>query len=150
MNTSIIVAVDKNGGISKDGVIPWHIKEDVQFFMDVTKRSYNGLKNVLIMGKNTWLVCRDTLKDRYIIVVSSTLVIDNLHTYLASNFKDALNNANLMFDEGIIGHIFICGGSKIYTEAQQYHINTILFNKPLSKDYECDNRVNLGFLNPDS
>src|SRR6187431_430015 len=101
MNTSIIVAVDKNGGISKDCMIPWKIKQDVDFFMDVTKRQYvKGLTNVLIMGKNTWLACRDTLKGRSIIVISSTVNIDGYNDiYLASTVEEALSKANVMFDK---------------------------------------------------
>ena len=146
MNTSIIVAVDKNGGISKDGIIPWHIKEDIWFFMDVTKREYiKGLNNILIMGKNTWLNCRDTLKNRSIIVVSSTISIEDptlADTYLSSSYEEALTLANAMYDENKIGHIFICGGSKIYEEAQKYDINTIYLSK-IDEDYECDNIINI-------
>lgn len=35
MNTSLIVAIDQNNGI-----IPWCIKKDLNYFIDVTKREY--------------------------------------------------------------------------------------------------------------
>ena len=37
MKINLIVCVDKNFGISKNGSIPWKIKEDLNFFQDMTK-----------------------------------------------------------------------------------------------------------------
>lgn len=143
MNTSLIVAIDKNNGISKDGLIPWHIKEDVNFFIDVTKRQYvTGLKNVLIMGKHTWISCRNQLKDRVIIVVSSTMTLENYeNTSIVDTVDKAMQQANQMFDDKQIGHIFICGGSKIY-EASSKYCNTIYLTS-IDRDYECDNKIKL-------
>jgi dihydrofolate reductase len=42
-----ILAVDINNGLSKDGIIPWRSKNDMQFFLNKTKN------NIVIMGKNT-------------------------------------------------------------------------------------------------
>jgi dihydrofolate reductase / thymidylate synthase len=144
MNKSLIVAIDKNGGISKNGVIPWKIKEDMNFFIDVTKRQYiKGLPNVLIMGKNTWLSCRDTLKNRIIIVVSSTVNVKKYNdTYIFNKLSDALDEANVMYNKYLVGHIFICGGSKIYEEAMNYEINTIYLST-IDYDYNCDNCINI-------
>lgn len=143
-NISIIVAVDKSGGISKNGIIPWQIKEDMSFFIDVTKREYRPkLKNILIMGKNTWLACKDTLKNREIIVVSKTVSVENYNdTHLAFTFEEALTMANEMN----VGHIFICGGSAIYKEAFNYKINTIYLTT-IDHDYECDNKINMDLKN---
>jgi len=146
MNTSIIVAIDKRGGISKDGLMPWKIKQDIEFFMDVTKRQYvKKLSNVLIMGKNTWLACRDTLKNRVIIVVSSTITVEGYaNTYLENTFENALINANKMYDDKLIGHIFICGGKYIYEQAKD--INTIYLTT-IDYDYECDNCIDVNYKN---
>lgn len=140
---SLIVAVDKNGGISKNGVIPWKIKEDTNFFMDVTKREYvKGLKNILIMGKTTWMACRDTLKNRVIMVVSSTANIDGYEdTHLAISVKDAINKSVSLVETRVVGHVFICGGSNIYREAcNLYNINTIYLTE-IDDDYGCDNHI---------
>ncbi len=144
MNVSIIVAVDKKGGISKNGQIPWQIKEDMNFFIDVTKREYkHKLKNILIMGKNTWLACRDTLKNREIIVISSTVKVDDYaNTYLSSTYEEALKMANDFYNNGKIGHIFICGGSQIYKESFNHKINTIYLTT-IDYDYECDNCIDI-------
>lgn len=141
MNTSIIVATDKKGGISKNGIIPWQIKEDLNFFMDVTKREYvKGLPNVLIMGKNTWQSCH--IKDRKIIVVSTTLTDE----CVTRSLTDALAKAHVMFDQGEVGHIFICGGANIYNEAFSLNINTIYLST-IDHDYECDNNIDINVKN---
>jgi len=144
MNLSLIVAIDKNNGISRNGLIPWHIKEDINFFMDVTKRQYIiGLPNVLIMGKNTWISCRNQLKERVIIVVSNTMTLDNYeNTFMVETMDKAMSQAYQLFDDKKIGHIFICGGSKIYEESNKYFINTIYLTT-IDHDYECDNKIKL-------
>ncbi len=45
---SIIVAVDSQGGFSKNGKIPWNFPVDIKYFMNTTK---NG---VCIMGRQTY------------------------------------------------------------------------------------------------
>jgi dihydrofolate reductase len=48
MKLSMIVAVDKNGGIGKDNNLPWHCPEDFAYFKAVTA------KDTLVMGMNTY------------------------------------------------------------------------------------------------
>ena len=52
MNVNLIVAVDsKCYGIGKDGKIPWHNKDDMKFFKDITTGYGN---NAVIMGRKTF------------------------------------------------------------------------------------------------
>lgn len=44
----LIVAIDKNRAIGKDGVMPWHISADLKYFKRVT------LGCPVIMGRITW------------------------------------------------------------------------------------------------
>ena len=48
MKIHLIWAQDHNGGIGKDGNLPWHISEDLQNFKKVT------LNSTIIMGRHTW------------------------------------------------------------------------------------------------
>jgi dihydrofolate reductase len=65
MTIEAIVAYDINRGISKNGSIPWNIKDDMKFFKNVT------IKNVVIMGKNTFAsLSYNPLKDRLNIVIT--------------------------------------------------------------------------------
>jgi dihydrofolate reductase len=73
MNLSMIVAVDKNGGIGFENDLPWHCPEDFAYFKGVTAKS------ALVMGMNTYkslpmypkglpgranlVICRDPSKE---------------------------------------------------------------------------------------
>lgn len=149
--TSLIVAVDENNGISASGKIPWSIQEDSNFFADVTKRSYlsgdNGksLPNLLILGLNTWLEVRDKIKDRGIIVISSTLsnqdILSYPNTFVASSLTKALEKAQTLISKKEYGHAFICGGSRIYNEAITREVFGYVYITTIHKDYKCDNEV---------
>uniref|UniRef100_A0A6C0C777 thymidylate synthase n=1 Tax=viral metagenome TaxID=1070528 RepID=A0A6C0C777_9ZZZZ len=151
---NLIVATDLKGGISRCGEIPWRIKEDYNFFLDVTKRQYFlNKKNVLIMGKNTWKALPDSsrgLKDRITIVVSNSMTNDELisdnktgsETYLAKSLPNAMELCNKLS----IGKPFICGGSQIYAEAlKTLQIDEIYLTK-IDHDYQCDNFFPLNLL----
>lgn len=124
---SLIVCVDNKWGISKNGIIPWKFKSDMNFFRDMTTYKHNNNKNVLIVGKNT-LMTMSEIKDREIISVSSTT---------NKTLTEAIEKAKILEP----GRIFICGGKRIYEEAigtleiQQMYVTVI------NKDYECDNNV---------
>lgn len=135
---SLIVAVDCNFGISRDGVIPWNYKEDYNFFLDVTTRKYNDGKNVLIMGKNTWLSLPKQLPNRTTIIVSSSLETNktnetNENLYIVDNLEKAIMMGKEM------GHVFICGGKGIYEEALPYVESVFL--TVIHHNYNCDNIV---------
>jgi len=147
MLTNLIVAVDLKWGISKLGSIPWKIKEDTNFFQDVTKRSYQlGKKNAMIMGRSTWKSLPDNgrgLFDRINIVVSGSmddieLNTDNLtksEAYLVKSLPEAMSLCTKLNP----GKIFICGGSQIYKEAlRTLNIDEIYLTK-INADYDCDN-----------
>ncbi|MDP7465479.1 MAG: dihydrofolate reductase, partial [Candidatus Marinimicrobia bacterium] len=71
MKIHLIWAQDENGGIGKDGNLPWHISEDLKNF----KRLTSGF--TILMGRNTWesLPVRP-LPERRNIVLSSKEVPD--------------------------------------------------------------------------
>ena len=45
---SLIVAIGKNNLIGKDNDLPWHYKEDLQYFKQTT------LNKTVVMGENTF------------------------------------------------------------------------------------------------
>ena len=67
MTLEAIVAYDSNKGISKHGLIPWKISDDMKFFKNTT------IKNVVIMGKNTFESLNNKpLIDRLNVVLTNT------------------------------------------------------------------------------
>jgi len=146
MKVNIIVAVDIKHGISKNGIIPWNIPEDMQFFTGITTKNTNS---VVIMGKNTWQSLRHKgLKNRINIVISTTLteknIIDDNKTkslvYLVKSFDEALS----LCCKTNVGKVFVIGGSKLYEDVLQREltfgnlIHKIYINQ-IHNDYACDN-----------
>ena len=120
-----IYAVDSNNGLSKDGIIPWHSKKDLKFFMNMTKN------NVIIMGRNTYFSLPKTpLKDRLnIILTSKPLELSSKESKDMSNIiftnNDKIYNSILNYREKYIKQfpslsrdfkIFIIGGKTIYEQ----------------------------------
>ena len=108
MNISLIVAIDQNYGIGKNGTIPWSIKIDTNFFQDVTKRHKNS---IVIMGANTWKSINSPLKDRTNIIISSTVKTED--AIVVKSFDESIQKCR----ELKANQVFICGGSKVYKEA---------------------------------
>ncbi len=48
MPLSLIAAISRNSCIGKDGVLPWHIPDDLRRFRDLTT------EKVVLMGRKTW------------------------------------------------------------------------------------------------
>lgn len=154
MRINLIVAVDSKGGISKDNEIPWEIKEDMNFFQDVTKRvDTPNKKNVVIMGKNTWKKIPAQargLKDRINIVISTTMTKEELdqdnttktEAYLSKSYGEALDLCQKLKN---CDTVFICGGTSVYSEAMYKPINEVYLTQ-IDYDYKCDNLICLDWL----
>jgi len=101
-NFSMIVAIDEEGGIGKDGKIPWNSAEDLKYFSKITRGS------IVIMGRNTWeSLPQKPLKQRENVIISGTLIGENVYPSL----DDALN-----FYKDDLREIFIIGGQRLYEE----------------------------------
>ena len=55
MKVSLVAAVARNGVIGRDGVVPWHIPEDMAHFRELTTG------HAVVMGRKTW----DSLPERF-------------------------------------------------------------------------------------
>ena len=146
---NLIVAVDQNNGISRNNLIPWNIKQDLQYFKDKTIDSY------VIMGKNTWLSLKKPLSNRINIVISSTLTKNSQNNpdYIFSDFKSCLlflrsKNCKLKntFDYSPLYNmyseekqIYIIGGSQLYNEAILYNECNYIYVTEIYNNYNCDN-----------
>ena len=104
MDIFLIAAVDKNLAIGKDGKIPWHIKEDLQYFQK------NTLNTAMLMGRSTFESIGKPLPNRQNIVMTRSPanrdgVIEVLDA--ASAIKEAKKASS---------KISIIGGESIYKE----------------------------------
>ena len=103
---NIIVACDRNKLIGKNGKLPWHIKEDWDYFLETTQ---NG---TLIMGRHCYNEFQEHAKDRTVIVLSRNPKIEFPYAHKASSLAESLIMARKLNQTA-----WICGGREIYEEA---------------------------------
>lgn len=143
----IILACDENGGIGKDNKLPWHLKEDLQYFKRVTTYTDTFCKkNVVIMGRKTWdSISCSGLSDRINIVISRTKRESNPanNLYFVESFHEALQLANSL---NHIFNVFVVGGAQIYNEAFEHPLLRNIFVTKILRSYECDTFIDLNNL----
>ena len=105
-----------DGGIGKDGGIPWNIKADMKHFREITTKTQNhDMCNAIIMGRGTWesIGCKP-LANRVNIVISTS----SRHypgAFVFPSLQMALNFTAMESD--MIENTFVIGGEKVYQEA---------------------------------
>lgn len=128
MKLNIIVAICAyNNGIGFNNKLPWHYPDDLKYFSKITKGNGN---NAIIMGRNTFESIGKKLPGRTNIILSKTLINNNLHIF--SNLNDSLTYCKLMnFDE-----VFIIGGESVYKQSIDL-VDKIYLTK-INQFYKCD------------
>ena len=114
MKIHLIWAQDENGGIGKNGKLPWHISDDLKNFKKLT------LGSTVLMGRNTWeSLLVQPLPERRNIVLSSREIAD-VECY--TSLKECIEK----LDADGIQVLFVIGGSKVYRNfihrADELHI----------------------------
>ncbi len=121
---NLIVAIGKNNLIGKDNDLPWHYKEDLQYFKQTT------LNKTVVMGLNTFYSIfgrtNKLLPNRKMVVATwdksfsyeGVEVIYDLEKYLQETKED----------------VFIIGGCQIYKASLKYVDR--LYITHVNKEYE--------------
>ena len=107
---NVILAVDKKGGIGKDGNLPWYIMEELKIFKEKTMNS------VLIGGRKT-VESLPYLPNRSIFCISrnfKTLNSPKNVVYIFKSINEAIEEV-VNFGK----KIFIIGGGEIYHQAME-------------------------------
>ena len=117
MRIQLIWAQEINGGIGKNGKLPWHISEDLKNFKKITKN------HPIIMGRVTWeSLPFKPLPNRRNIVLSSNVYKD------VECFKSIDDCIKTLNRDGL-NSVFIIGGTSIYSEffnvASDLHITLV-------------------------
>ena len=118
----LIVASTKDGGIGRDGIIPWTNKSDMTFFRNKTTKTKDPNKmNAVIMGRKSYLSVPSNfrpLKGRYNVVLSRNEKFEfdgKKEQGMVSN--DLIQSINILKEMKNIESIFIAGGGEIYEQA---------------------------------
>lgn len=136
---SVVVAIDENGGIGKNGKIPWHIPSELKEFRSLTT---SGHLNIVIMGRNTWeSLPKKPLPDRVNFVISSTLEPQHdtsMPFCVFSTLEEALEKAHKTDATNAKASVFIIGGQKLYTQALQHPLCSVAYVTHIMQTFKCD------------
>lgn len=125
MKIIMIAAMAKNRTIGKDNSIPWHLKEDFEFFKQTT------INHPIIMGKNTFNSLKKPLPNRENIILTR-FPIKGLTCF--ENMQDAIEYCHSKnYDKS-----FLIGGSSVYEEGLNV-ADTILLTQ-IEKEFEGDTK----------
>ncbi|SVB71900.1 uncharacterized protein METZ01_LOCUS224754 [marine metagenome] len=132
-----IMATDDNGGISKNGSMPWPKNSlDLKWFKK------NTLNSVVVMGRLTWIdpFMPTPLKDRINVLVTNKNKEDYLGAdeYIAGDILDSVLKLSKRYKNK---HIYIIGGPKILN--QLFEIIEEFYLTRIYGDFKCDKYIDL-------
>ena len=103
----MIVAASDNNVIGKNGIMPWHLKTDLQRFKELTTN------HCVIMGRKCYESIGKPLPNRTNIVVSSNMDLEIPGCIVKPSLQYAADYANSRYDSTP----FIIGGGTLYRQA---------------------------------
>ncbi|GCC51933.1 dihydrofolate reductase [Chryseotalea sanaruensis] len=110
MTISLIAALAKNRIIGKDNDLPWHLPDDMKFFMQSTKG------HCVIMGRKNY----DSLPPKYRPLANRTNIVVTRQKdfkaegcHVVHSLEDALAFAKQQHET----EVFVIGGAEIYKQA---------------------------------
>ena len=139
-NFSIVVAMDEQNGIGKQGRLPWHLPADLKHFKDITtKVSDPAKRNAVIMGRKTW----ESLPEKFrplpnrlnIVLTSDAKFPVPQDVTIATSFDQALQAAST--DQNVEG-VFVIGGAQLFRESIDHPQCRQLFITEIKGNFSCD------------
>jgi dihydrofolate reductase len=104
MRISLIVAMDENGAIGKDGGLPWRQSADLKRFKHLT------LGHVVIMGRKTWQSIGKVLPGRIIVVVTRQADYHAEGVQVVHTLEEALEVSRAQEEK----EVFVIGGAQLF------------------------------------
>lgn len=138
-NFSIIVAMDQDRGIGKDGQLVWHLPADMKHFKEVTTTASPGKRNAVIMGRKTWESIPEKfrpLPGRLNVVVTHNAAYPLPKD--CSSAGDLTEAFDLIAQNDGIDQIFVIGGASIYAQAIRLSGCVRLYVTKISSSFDCD------------
>lgn len=116
---TLIVAMDLEGGIGKDGGLPWYLSTDLRRFKHITMGS------TILMGRKTYQSIGKALPGRKNIVVTGNRDFEAPGVVIALNLDEGLRSAEVDANQ----QIFVIGGAQVFEltlpRAQKIHLTIV-------------------------
>lgn len=137
MSFAIVVAMDRERGIGRDGDLAWHLPSDMKYFARLTRERdrEQAPPNTVIMGRRTW----ESIPQRFRPLPGrSNLVLSRDPQYQVEGAQvlPTLEAALQACPDG--SQVFVIGGSMIYELALQHPGCETLYITELDADCGCD------------
>lgn len=133
----IVVAIDQNRGIGKNGILPWHLKDDMRFFKEITLKTKDLTKqNMVIMGRTTWESIPQNhrpLSGRINVVLSSNKNFNALGATVCASIQQALDIADKTVET-----VFMIGGGMVFKNCIQEDWLTGMYITKIDRSFDCD------------
>jgi dihydrofolate reductase len=124
---NLIYARAANGVIGKDGVMPWHLPEDLAHFKQLT------LGCPVIMGRKTW----DSLPPRFRPLPGRTnIVITRNPAWQTEGAQSAGSLEDALTQAGDAPEIWVIGGAQIYAQAEPLAVRAEVTE--IAQDFDGD------------
>jgi dihydrofolate reductase len=107
MEIAIIVAASLNNAIGKNNALPWHLKNDLQYFKKLTSN------HCIVMGKNTFNSIGKLLPNRVNIILSTDDNFKVEGAVVRKSLQEAIEYAQRWQQD----RIYIIGGGQLYKQA---------------------------------
>jgi len=149
---NIIVAIDAENGIGKDGKLPWHLKGDLKHFREVTCETIASTQqNVVIMGRKTW----DSLPDQFrplpgrinVVLTRNSGLNLSRDVLVAKDLDDAFDQLDKHPSRSYLGEIFVIGGQQVFETALQSSFCQKIYLTHILQAFECDTFFNFPSYN---
>ena len=140
MNFHVIVAVDADGGMAKDGGMPWHLPADLAWFRRHTVGAGEP-PNCVVMGRKTW----ESLPERFRpLPRRENLVLTRNPAYEApgarvvDSLDAALAHCRGGAEEPSCGELWVVGGGEIYRQALEHPACGRILVTEIEHRFGCD------------
>ncbi len=137
----LVVAMDLNSGIGKDGGLPWHLPADLKHFKELTcGTQLPSRKNVVVMGRKTW----ESLPAKFCPLphrINIVLTKDQNFCLPKGVWKvdsfDALSQVLAKMPEQF-ERVFVIGGAQVFKDALRDPNCRKIYVTQILRIFECD------------
>lgn len=139
---SLIVAVDDENGIGKNGDLSWDIPEDMKYFKKITTTTKSAKKqNAVIMWRTTWESIPKKyrpLPKRYNCILSRSYIDGTRNSEWWYEFSSLDATLKHLEQQENIENIFIIWWAQLYNKVLRDHRLTKAYITRVYQKYHCD------------